>query len=111
MQKFFSGVLFYGIVFLTGIVIVPALAIIAPVFILCGIIAPAAGLAELVGWLLGFNVPFVSFEFGSFEINPAIGFALSLIAGILLYALGKLSWKLLLRYFRWVKSLKKELIE
>lgn len=101
--------LFYIIVSLTGIFILPTLGIIAPTFIISAILCPIFGLVKLIGYIFKFDVPFVMFEFGSYSLNPILGFVLSIIVGIVLFIIGIVSWKLLIKYIHFVTDKRKKL--
>ena len=50
--------------------VIPILGIIAPMFLLCGAIAPVAGLIKFIGSLFGYDVPYVVAQFGSMTLSP-----------------------------------------
>lgn len=102
-------VLYYIIVFFTGIFIVPTLLLVSPTFILSGILAPIFGLIKLIGYIFGFDVPFVRFQLGNLELNPIIGCIFSIILGIILFILGKCAWKVLVKYVKRVIDEKEKL--
>lgn len=95
---------FYSLVGFSGLFVIPCLGIIAPTFILCGIICPIAGVLELVGFLLNLNFPFVSFKFGSISLHPIPALILSIIIGIILFLAGLAAWKLLIAYCKKVSK-------
>ena len=99
-EKTIKTILFYIQTFFFGIIIIPTLGIIAPSFILCSIIVPLSGLLKLIGYTFKFKIPFIIFQIGSLELNPIIGFIFSIIIGLVLYLIGKISWKLLLKYIK-----------
>lgn len=101
--------LFYIIVSLTRIFILPTLGIIAPAFIISAILCPIFGLVKLIGYIFKFDVPFVMFEFGSYSLNPVLGFVLSIIVGVVLFIIGVVSWKLLIKYIHFVTNKRKKL--
>ncbi|MDO4272566.1 MAG: DUF1700 domain-containing protein [Eubacteriales bacterium] len=98
---------FYSLAGLSGIIVIPTLGIIAPVFSLCGILVPIAGLVKLAGYFFGFDLPFLLFQFGSYSPAAPMSFILSLFTGVILLVLGYGSWKLLLRYIEIVSKKKK----
>lgn len=89
-----------GLVGFSSLFVVPFLGILAPVLMICGVISPIAGLIKLVGHIIGREVPYIMFQFGSVTLSPWAAFPASVILGILLFLLGKVSWKLLLRYMQ-----------
>ncbi len=100
---------FYLGTFFSGIFVVPILGIIAPTFIFFGVITPLLGFVKLIGYLFNFTVPYVSFQIGDFELNPIIGFSLSIVVGLILYFVGKEAWKLLLKYGKYIHHKRMEL--
>lgn len=109
-HKYLSVFAFYSLAGLSGAVVIPTLAIIAPVFILTGIVIPIAGFIKLLGYLLNFNVPFIMMEIGSLTIHPILAFIITVPLGILFYILGHKSWKLLLKYIQNISSKKKDIL-
>ena len=105
----FKTILFYCVVSLTGIVVLPTLGIIAPVFILCAFICPIVGIIHFISGIFGFDLPFVSFQFGNMTLNPFLGLVVGIIIGVILYFIGKGSWKLLLLYINKIKEKKESL--
>lgn len=101
--------LFYSIVSLTGVIVLPTLGMLALAFILCGIITPIAGLIKLIGYIFNIDMPFIMFQIGEFTLNPILGFLLSILIGMVLYILGTYAWKLLLRYIHIVSNEKKKI--
>lgn len=100
---------FYSLTGFSGMIVIPALGIIAPTFILCGILTPVAGAVKYIGSLFGFDVPYIMFQLGDFTLSPATGFFFSVAVGVALLFLGRGAWLLLLRYIRVVGNTKKSL--
>ncbi len=74
-----QAILFYSLAGLGGIFLLPFTTILAGALLVCGVIAPVSGLIQAVGFLLGFDVPWVSFrascsflEVGSSVFSPPI---------------------------------------
>lgn len=111
LQKLKMLISFYGLASLGGMFVIPCGTVLAGGLMFCGFIAPIAGLIKAVGFLLGFEVPFVSFNFGSFQMHPLPTFPCSVIMGILLYLLGKKIWKGVTGYIRKVSAVKRTLDE
>lgn len=100
---------FYSLTGITGLFVIPILGIIAPVFMLCGILCPILGIIKLLGYLLHFEVPYLIFQLGSITLHPILACLSAIIIGILLYVLGKAAWKLLLIYLKSVSTKKQKL--
>lgn len=103
-KKIIKSILLSTAIFFSSLFVIPSLGIIAPAFIICGIITPLAGFIKLIGYIFGFDVPFVIMQIGNFEPHPFLAFIISIIFGILLYKAGKKSWQLLIKYFEKVKK-------
>lgn len=107
-NRFLAACAFYSAVGFSGIIVLPVLAIIAPVFILCGAVTPILGLVKF-GALLFFDydISLISFQLGPITLPPAAGFIYAVIIGVLLVLLGIGAWKLLVLYVRTVASVHK----
>ena len=111
-NRFLIVCAFYSLVGFSGLFVIPCLAIVAPTFIVCGIVTPVLGIVKLVDYLLHLNIPFVEyigFEFGSTILSPVPVFILSIIMGVILFLVGKGSWKLLVYYCKQVSKTKSNL--
>lgn len=103
---------FYSLVGFSGLVVIPCLGIIAPTFLVCGAVTPLLGVVKLVDFLLHLNLPFVDhigFQFGAVSAGPVSTFFLSILTGVILFALGWGAWKLLLLYCKKVSRTKSDL--
>lgn len=107
-NRFLTVCAFYSIVGFSGMVVIPSLAIIAPVFILSGIVSPIIGAIKMINYIFNLGLPYVEnmgiVLNGIVELNPIAEFAVCLILGVLLYFAGRGSWKLLLSYCKKVSS-------
>lgn len=101
---------FYSITGFSGLFVIPVLGIIAPSFLLFGILSPLAGAVKLIDYLLRLDLPFakqIGFTFGSAELSPAPSFFASIVTGLALALIGYGAWKLLIFYCRKVGSAKR----
>lgn len=101
--------IFYFLVSLTGMFVLPTLGIIAPTFILCSIMCPIFGLIKLVAWIFNYDIPIIMFQIGNYTLHPIPVFILSLLESIILYIIGIGAWKLLIKYIHYVSDKKKKL--
>lgn len=100
---------YYSLTSLSGLFVIPTLAICAPTFIVCGIASPILGAVKLIDALLNLGIPYAS-NIGVAGIeNPIIVFVLCVIIGIGLYLIGRGCWKLLVYYIKTVNKTKKSL--
>lgn len=102
-------ILFYLLASFTGIIILPTLGIVAPTFILSGIIVPIAGFIKLIAYIFGQDIPFIIFNFGKITLNPIIGFLLSVVIGIFMAIAGLYMWKILIKYIHYILDKKSKL--
>lgn len=103
---------FYSVVGFSGLVVIPCLGIIAPVFLVCGAVTPLLGAVKLTDFLLHLNLPFVKyigFQFGAVSAGPVLTFFLTIVTGVILFALGYGAWKLLIFYCKKVSRTKSDL--
>lgn len=100
---------FMSLTGVTGIFVIPILGVCAPLLFLCGIISPVAGLVKSIGGLLGYEIPYIMFQFGSFTPPAILVFPISILLGIGLILLGKGAWHALLFYVKTVSSIKDHL--
>ena len=110
LNRFLTVFAFYGLTGFSGMFVIPILGIIAPMFLLCGAIAPVAGLIKFIGSLFGYDVPYVVAQFGSMTLSPVFTFLYSIVMGGILILLSRGAWKLLLRYIRMVGKTKEKLV-
>lgn len=109
LSRFLTVFAFYSLTGFSGMFVIPILGIIAPIFVLCGAIAPIAGLIKFIGSLFGYDVPFVVAQFGTMTLSPAFTLLYSIVMGAILILSGRGAWKLLLCYISIVGKTKKEL--
>lgn len=111
-SRFLTICAFYSVVGVSGLIVIPTLAIIAPVFILCAAACRLLGAAKLIDYILNLGIPYmdsIGFQFGSTVLGPIPVFFVSVLTGIILFIIGYGSWKLLVYYCRKVGSTKKKL--
>lgn len=100
---------YYSLAGLSGLFVIPTLAICAPAFIFVGVVSPILGALKLVDSLLGLDIPYAS-NIGVAGIeSPIIVFVLCVIIGIGLYLIGRGCWKLLVCYIKTVSKTTKSL--
>lgn len=110
--RFLTVIAFYSVVGFSGLFVIPVLGIIAPTFMVCGIICPLAGIFKAVVELLNLNIPFadhIGFVYGSLQAGPIMTFFLSILTGIFLFAAGYGAWKLLVLYIKAVSRTHRKL--
>ena len=92
--------------------VIPCLAIMAPVFIVCGIASPLLMAVKMIDYILNLGLPYME-NMGVFtglvELNPIAEFVVALVIGVLLFLAGRGCWKLLVNYCKKVSKTKSDL--
>ena len=97
----------YCLAILSGIFLIPTLAICGSVFIICGVVCPVLGLIKMLDPLLQLGIPYAeNITVISGVEYPVIAFFLCAVVGIGLLGAGRVCWKLLLGYFKQVRKMK-----
>lgn len=113
-NRFLTVCAFYSVVGFSGMFVIPSLAIIAPVFIFCGIAAPILGVVKMIDYIFNLNLPYVEhigiILAGIVELNPIVEFVCSLIIGISICLAGYGAWRLLLCYCKKISKTKRDLL-
>ena len=95
---------FYSLAGMGGMLVLPLTSVLGVGLMLCGILAPVAGLIKSAGYLLGFEVPWIliSIETGlfSFQGDTLWVLPVSILIGAVLFLVGKLLWALTLKLVR-----------
>lgn len=104
---------YYSLAGLSGLIVLPVLAICAPVFLVCAIATPLLGAVKLLDALLNLGIPYAShigIYIGVYGVeSPALVFVLSLVMGAVSYLMGRGCWKLLVYYIKGVSKAKQRL--
>lgn len=111
-NRFLTVCAFYSIVGFSGMVIIPCLAIIAPTFIICGIVSPILMAVKVIDYIFTLGLPYIEnmgVFVGMVQLNPIMEFVLTLIVGSLLVIAGRGCWKLLIYYCKKVSKTKSNL--
>lgn len=108
-KKIGSLVAFYGVAGSIWLFVLPITGILAGTFMLCGFLVPLVGIIKFGGHLAGFEMPWVGMQFGSYQMSAEWFLPYSLFFGILLFLLGKASWKLTLALIRGISKKKMSL--
>lgn len=89
-----------------SIFILPFTGMLSCGLLLGGIISPIGGIIKLVGFLLGFDIPFIMFQIGSYTAHPLAVFPLSVLFGLLFFLAGRGLWRLTIKYVKALSSSK-----
>ena len=94
---------YYSLASLSGLIVIPVLAICSPVFIICAIATP------IIDALLNLGIPYANYIGISGIENPVAVFIISIVMGVILYHIGRGCWKLLVYYIKGVSKAKQHL--
>lgn len=108
-KRFCAVAAFYSFAGFTGMFVLPICSVLAAGLLVSGVISPIAGVIEFLGFLAGVDVPFVSFQFGTYTAPPYLAFPLSIATGIILFLAGKGIWKLMIKYIQTISQKRKKL--
>ena len=103
---------FYSVVGFSGMVIIPSLAIIAPVCMVAGVAGPLTVALKMIDRLLNLGIPNmrnIGVLTDLLELNPFVEFAMAVAIGGLLFLIGYGCWKLLVMYCKKVSKTKAHL--
>ena len=100
---------YYGLASLSGLFVIPVLAICSLAFIICAIATPIMGVVKLIDALLNLGIPYASYIGISGIENPVAVFIISIVMGVILYLIGRGCWKLLVYYIKGVSKAKRHL--
>ena len=98
--RFLAAAGFYSVVGLTGMFVLPVLAVLTVGMLACAVIAPVAGVIEFAGGLFGFDVPFVMMQFGRWTMPFWLTLPASLVLGALFLGAAYGLWRALRGYVR-----------
>ena len=103
-RKLGAMIAFYSMAGLGGIIILPVTGITSIALILSGILCPLCGLVKLLASFVGYDIPFIGFQLGSFSASSALTLILSIIVGLVFAAIGWGLWLVTKAYIRAVSA-------
>ena len=99
-KKFAMVFSFYSYAGIGSIFILPITSCLAIALIISGILLPVAGAVKLIAHFFGTEMPFIAFTLGGFSANAIQFFLISIGAGIILFFVGWLFWKLTVLFIK-----------
>lgn len=85
----------------------PFVSVLSVGLMMCGILSFIGGIIKFTGYLLGYEVPFVIFQIGTYTANPILSLPITIIMGCLLILFGKKLWRFTIKFIENI-SVKKE---
>lgn len=67
-------VIFYIVVSITGIFVLPMLGLLSPTLILGAILVPILSTIKLIASFFHYDMPYIMFQFGAYTLNPFLSF-------------------------------------
>lgn len=112
-NRFLTICAFYSLTGLSGMFVIPCLGVIAPTFIVSGVIAPVLCAVKMIDYIFSLHIPYMQhigiYAGEAIQLNPIIEFIISIVIGVLLYWLGQGAWKLLVLYCNKISKTAKKL--
>ncbi|MBT2292143.1 DUF1700 domain-containing protein [Paenibacillus albidus] len=94
---------------ISGMILLPFISTLSIAFMIGGIITPIGGIIKFAGYLMGYDIAGITIEMGAFTPSPIQFLPISIVIGVLMFWLGKVLWKLTIRYIRAISPKKKTL--
>jgi len=91
-RKLGAVIAFYSLAGAAWLFILPVTSLCGAGFMLGGPLAFLAGVVKFIAYVLGFEMPWVAFQFGSYTPGPVLTLVYSLIMGVLLFLAGCALW-------------------
>lgn len=111
LRKLCAITAFYSLAGIGSMFILPCLSVMSVSFMLIGAFSPIAGAIDVVAFLFRYNLPFVSFQFGSYTLHPLLAFPFSILLGIFMFLAGKGLWDLMIKYIQMLSQQKNRLAQ
>ncbi|WP_188068914.1 DUF1700 domain-containing protein [Brevibacillus brevis] len=106
-HKFGAVFAFYSYAGVNGMFVLPIISILSIAFMISGVIAPIGGIIKFVGYLMGYDIAGITFEIGAFiATRPMQYLPFSIVSGVLMFLLGKVLWKLTMKYIHAISQKK-----
>lgn len=86
---------------------IPVLTILAVALLVCGIVTPIAGIVQMLASVFHWDIPFIEYikaRVGGTDFGAVASLIIFIIAGIVLFLIGVVCWKLLRYYLGKMKS-------
>jgi len=82
----------------SGTFLLPFISTLSIAFMIGGVITPIGGIIKFVGYLMGYDIAGITIEMGAFTPSPMQFLPISIVIGVLMFWLGKVLWKLTIKY-------------
>ncbi|SFS01109.1 DUF1700 domain-containing protein [Anaeromicropila populeti] len=104
IRKLFS---LYILIGMTNVFVHPILSILSFSLLICSVMSVIMGAIKSIGFLLGFDIPYIKIEVGAYSLHPLLVFPTSIFLGVLLFLIGYFLLKLEIKYAQAVSKKRK----
>lgn len=93
---------FYSLAGISGMCILPITSICAIAFMVSGVLCPVAGIVKFVASIMGYEIQQIGITIGDFSASAIAALPLSILIGVVLFAVGWLFWKLTIQVVKFM---------
>ncbi|GGG00176.1 hypothetical protein GCM10010912_51320 [Paenibacillus albidus] len=94
----------------SGMILLPFISTLSIALMIGGVISPIGGIIKFAGYLMGYDIAGITIEMGGFTAERPVQFLpISIVTGVLMFLLGRVLWKLTIKYIHAISQTKKTL--
>ncbi|RKJ40082.1 DUF1700 domain-containing protein [Acutalibacter sp. 1XD8-33] len=97
---------FYSLAGAAWLFVLPVTSVTGVSFMLAGALSPVVGLIKFAAHLLGWELPWVGAQFGSYVMSAPLFLPYSILIGAVLFVLGRLLWGFTVKIVRKISAAK-----
>ncbi|WP_226000128.1 DUF1700 domain-containing protein [Paenibacillus sp. BJ-4] len=91
----------------SGMLLLPFISTLSIALMVGGVITLIGGIVKFFGYLMGYDIAGITIEMGAFTPSPMQFLPISIVIGVLMFWLGKVLWKLTIKYIHAISQKKK----
>ena len=110
-RKFGALLAFYSLAGAGWTIVLPVTSICAAAFLLSGALCPIAGIVKFAAYLMGYDLPVIGIQIGSYSMGAGLMLPVSFLIGAVLLLLGWWLWKVTLAIIRTMSRGRRKLSE
>lgn len=92
-----------------GMFVLPIISTLSIALMISGVITPLGGIIKFVGNFMGDDITGITIQIGAFTPSPMQFLPTSIMIGVLMFLLGKVLWRLTIKYIHAISQKKKTL--
>lgn len=92
-----------------GMFVLPIISTLSIALMISGVITPLGGIIKFVGNFMGDDITGITIQIGAFTPSPMQFLPTSIVIGVLMFLLGKVLWRLTIKYIHAISQKKKTL--